>query len=482
MTLLVTLLATFLVKDVVPQPIYAADTSLVNLYYTAWEMAQDQIRHDSGLASPVYMDEGCMDKNGPKTIWIWDTALMSLYCKYAPDYFPGVESLRNFYAPILDDKPSPLSIHHPDNPPLFAWVEYENFKFTADRHHLDTLFLRDKYLQRYYDYFNNLDNTTKFGFKHRPVALENCGIGFKWSGNQSGMDNTPRARVGEILWVDAISQQALAALYISRLADQCSDRKTAKIFRKEYLRLKDIVNKYYWDDEDGCYYDIHLADSSVTKILTVGSFWPMMAEIPSMDQARRMASFALADNRLGGEYPWKSLNAEDPDYFAAGGKYWCGGIWLPTAYMGIKALEKYGFRSLADQTAERLLNQMNRTYLNYEPHSIWECYNPSADTPANSKRKPVVRKDFCGWSALGPISLFIENIIGIYEVDAVKRIVKWNIHHEFEHGLKNLKFGDINADMIYSDGEIKITTNKQFTLIVGNKKFRVKSGVSTLKL
>ena len=74
-------------------------------------------------------------------------------------------------------------------------------------------------------------------------------------------------------------------------------------------------------------------------------------------------------------------------------------------------------REKAHQTAEGLLAQMNRTYRNYEPHSIWECYSPTADKPANGKKKPVVRKDFCGWSALGPISLFIENVIGIYEIE-----------------------------------------------------------------
>ena len=214
MFFLFSFLLTFVVPDVVPQPVYSADTSLVSLYYKAWDMAKEHIRHEPGLSSPTYMDEGCMDKSGPKTIWIWDTAFMTLFCKYAPAYFPGVESLRNFYCPILDGSASHLRIHHPDNPPLFAWAEYENYKFTADRCHLDSLLLKDKYLQRYFDYFNNLDETTQFNFKFRPVKLKNCGIGFKWSGNQSGMDNTPRNRDGEILWIDAISQQALSALYI----------------------------------------------------------------------------------------------------------------------------------------------------------------------------------------------------------------------------------------------------------------------------
>ena len=482
MILSLLLATTLTIQEVVPQPVYAADPSLVELYYKAWELADEHIRYDEGLACPRYMDEGCKDGDGPGTIWIWDTAFMSLFCKYAPAYFPGIASLRNFYEPILDGRASPLRIHHPDNPPLFAWVEYDNYKFTADKAHLDSMVLVNRYLQRYYDYFNTLKPGRELSFGHQPIALKRQGKGFEWSGNPSGMDNTPRDRDGAILWVDAISQQALSALYISRIAEICSDPGTAKRFRKEYEQLKRIINKYYWDDTDGCYYDIRIKDLKPTGILTPASFWPMIAEIPDSLQALRMAEYALDPQRLGGEYPWKSLSAEDPDYYADGGKYWCGAIWLPTAYMGIKALEKYGMRERANQTAELLLAQMNRTYRDYEPHTIWECYSPTADKPANGKKKPIVRKDFCGWSALGPISLFIENIIGIYEVDASRGIVKWDIHHDFEHGIRKLRFGETVTDLVYRDGVILVSSNAPYTLYAGGRTFAVKAGDSVLKL
>lgn len=466
------------IKSLVPEPIYDGNKELVELYYKAWESASRHIMHTPGMPAEKYMDEGCMDGFGPQTIWIWDTAFMSLFCKYAPQHFPGVESLNNFYEPILDSRTCPLRIHHPDNPPLFAWVEYDYNKFTDDRQHLDSLILKNKYPQRYYQYFKSLDSGKSFGFDHQTVELKNRGIGFDWNGNPSGMDNTPRNAQGDILWIDAISQQALSALYTSRMAGLCSDRQTEDLYAKEYNRLKEIINKYYWDDRDGCYYDIYQKDSSVTRILTPASFWPMMAEIPSQEQAERMSRFALSERRLGGKRPWKTVSADSPYYAADGGRYWLGAIWLPTAYMGIKALEKYGLYDLANDTAEKLVNQMSRTYINYSPHTIWEAYNPSDDTPANGKRKPVVRPDFCGWSALGPISLFIENLIGIHEVDAREKVVRWNIQHEFRHGLKRLRFGDITTDLIYDGGKIEIMSDADYKLYINGKLFQVKSGVN----
>ena len=470
------------IKNEVPEPIYDGEKSLIELYYKAWEIADKRIMHTSGMPAARYMDEGCMDGFGPNTIWIWDTAFMSLFCKYAPQYFPGVESLRNFYEPILDNSSCPLRIHHPDNPPLFAWVEYDYNKFTNNKQHLDSLILINKYPQRYYQYFASLDETKTFSFDHQPVELKNMGIGFDWNGNPSGMDNTPRNADGDILWIDAISQQALSALYISRMAGLCSDKSTEEVYKKEYTRLKEIINTYYWDEQDGCYYDIYQKDSSVTRILTPASFWPMMAEIPSQEQAERMSKFALSDTRLGGGRPWKTVSADSPYYAGDGGRYWLGAIWLPTAYMGIKSLEKYGLHDLANDTAENLVNQINRTYINYSPHTIWEAYNPSDDTPANGKRKPVVRPDFCGWSALGPISLFIENLIGIHDVNAEQKTVRWNIHHNFRHGLKKLKFGDIITDLIYDDGHIEVVSNDDYTLYVNDKTFSIRSGINHFEI
>ena len=78
------------------------------------------------LPQSPYIDEAFWND----TIWIWDTAFMVLFCRYAPDVCPGVESLNNFYVPLLDknieEGTFPLNIQHPDNPPLFAWAEYDN--------------------------------------------------------------------------------------------------------------------------------------------------------------------------------------------------------------------------------------------------------------------------------------------------------------------------------------------------------------------
>jgi glycogen debranching enzyme len=301
--------------------------------------------------------------------------------------------------------------------------------------------------------------------------------GYQWAGVQSGMDNTPR-KGG--LWIDAIAQQGLSALCISRMADRLGDKAMAQQWRLKYEAIRDTVNKLYWDETDGIYYDIDPRTLEHLKVKTPASYWPMLAEMCTPQQAARMAKLVADPDVFGGERPWTTVARNDPAFTRPDGNYWRGAIWLPTAYMGTKALEKYGYYALADDAAERLLGQMLRTYQNYQPHTIWECYSPTRDSPADHRGRRV-RPNFCGWSALGPISLFIENVLGFHVVDAQNRRVEWRLHHAQRHGIRNLRFGDVTTDILYDGhGHVTVTTNAPYTLIINGQSSPIHPGTNTL--
>ncbi|ENM5933927.1 neutral trehalase [Vibrio mimicus] len=467
-------------RETVPIPVYEKEPGYVELYWKAWELAQKKIKTQPNLPQSPYMDEALKDH----TIWIWDTTFMVLFCKYAPDVCPGVESLNNFYVPLLDNNIAPasypLNIRHPDNPPLFSWAEYDNYKFTDDTAHIDKLINETQYLQKHFEWFDNVQPGWQFESNAEQIKisakteLKKVEYGYYWGATPSGMDNTPRKRDG--LWVDAISQQALSALYISRLSREVGRQDEADKWQAQYDELKNIINTYYWDEEDGFYYDIDASNFVPLKVKTPASFWPLLAEVSSQQQAKRMLEYVLDPNTFGGDRPWVSVARNDPNFSVPDGNYWRGGIWLPTAYMATKAIEKYGYRKEADETAEKLLSHMLRTYKTYLPHTIWESYSPTRDTPAKHEGL-VVREDFCGWSALGPISLFIENILGFHTIDAQKNIVQWRLDNQSKHGIKRLKFGATETDILYDgDHEIKVKSNKAYTLVVNGVALKIKPG------
>ncbi len=492
-------------KKSVPVPVFDERPEYLEFYDRAWELAHAHVLEIPGMPQTPYMDEACSIAD----IWIWDTCFMMFFCKYAPDVFPGIETLNNFYKPILEKASLPMvqindpegktrfkhgewiqiHLHIPDNPPLFAWAEYSYALMTGDKAHLKELMLEKKYPQRYFEF---LENLTEPGFKDTYTRAPTCWVkkenGYLWEGGRSGMDNTPRGRVGgkaqaerpnhpDMLWVDAISQQGLSALFISKIAEILDEPAMAARWLSVYESFKKKVNELYWDENDGIYYDIHGITLEKMKCLTPASFWPMLAFMPDQERAERMCKIVTDPALLGGVVPWPTIARNDLDFCGEDGQYWRGAIWLPTAYMGIKSLENYGKFKLANDCARRIMEHMYRTYVDFEPHTIWECYSPEHHRPSKH-RTDQVRPDFCGWSALGPISLFIENIIGITGANAFENTVTWHLPETIKGaiGVRNYSFGDTVTDIVYKDGVIETVSNAPYTLIVDGVSYAVPAG------
>ena len=151
----------------------------------------------------------------------------------------------------------------------------------------------------------------------------------------------------------------------------------------------------------------------------------------------------------------------------------------------MKGMEKYGYYNEAYDTARKILDHMLETYNKYEPHTIWECYSPTTCTPATTtKGSGVVRPDFCGWSALGPISIYIEFVLGFHTVNAFTRTVEWEKPTEFsgEIGIRNLRFGDVVTDIVASGNVCHVTANAPYLLKINGKTYRIPTGESSFSL
>ncbi len=499
-------------RKYIPVPIYDARPEYIDLYYKAWEIAHMHVRNIEGMPQDPYMDEAFCDTQ----LWIWDTCFMSLFCKFAPEVFPGVETFKNFYEVLYDGRslpkvipserepewtgaipgvPSDIYIHIADNPPLFAWGEYENALISADTEHIKDILYNKKYLEKHYEWIEGLKSSETPRGVMSPTCLISEELGYRWEGGRSGMDNTPRGRDRamngkerpnnpSMLWIDAICQQALSAHIMEKLYLTVNDTENAEIWSGRYREKKDIINKYYWNAEDGFYYDIDVNTHEHYKVKTIASFWTLICGAASRDQAKALLSHIEDPESFGGAVPLISLARSDRDYLPDG-RYWRGGLWLPTAYMTLKGLSMYSFSREARAASMKIIDHMLKTYNEFEPHTIWECYAPEAAAPARvANNSEFARPDFCGWSALGPISIFIEYILGFSYINAFDGVVEWNIHDELEGalGIKNLRFGDTVTDITAKDGECTVVSNKPYTLKINGVSFSVKEGRDRFKI
>ena len=499
-------------KEYIPLPVCEQFPEYESFYFKAWELSRAHVKSIEGMPQSPYMDEGFCDTQ----IWIWDTCFMSLFCKFAQEVFPGVESFKNFYEVLFHGKTLPavipskdepswtgatpnvpfhIQVHIADNPPLFAWAEYENALIHGNKEYIKELLYQKQSLQRQYEWLENLKEK-----KRLPnVNAETCWIseasGYKWDCGRSGMDNTPRGRTEaraekerpnnpDMLWIDAICQQALSAKAISDLFKLVEDTTQANEWNSKYLEKKHLVNSLYWNNEDKFYYDIDCRDYSPYKVRTIASYWALTSQIANQEQAKEMLSYLLDEEDFGGKLPLVSLSRKDAD-FEKTGKYWRGSVWLPTAYAALKGVANYGYYKEAHFIAHNLFKHMLKTFQDYEPHTIWECYSPTNYAPAKqTNNKSDVRPDFCGWSALGPISIYLEYVLGFHNINAFEKTVEWEKPSTFEGniGVRNLRFGNVVTDIIANKDICTVTSNQAYTLKINGVAFTIKPGENIFKL
>lgn len=461
-------------KEQLPLPVLDEAPEFLELYFKAWEFAWDHVYEQEGMPQSPYLDEGFADS----TIWIWDTCFMVHFCKYAPDLYPGIQSLDNFYVPLHDGKSIPVSIQHPDNPPLFAWTEYEYYKFTGDDGRLRKILVDKEYLLKHYDFLETVKSGTelKSGF-NCAIYWQKDEYGYQWRGCPNGMDNTPRGRGKheDIYWVDALSQQILSAHHIALLADAIDEVEISAEYQKKADKLQKLLQTYYWDQQDGTFYDINRKDLTHCKVKTPASYWPLLADACSKEQAVRMLEHLNNPDIYADAMPWPTVSKDDPAY-DLGGAYWNGSSWLPTTYMVAKGLQRFGHFDDAHKAAYKVLQKMYQTYVDVEPHTIWECYKPEDAEPALNEHGTLVRPDFCGWSALGPIAMLIEQVIGIHDVDAQNKTVKWESRLKSRHGIKRFKFSNITTSLIIDGTKLSVSSDGEFTLILNGSKYEIKEG------
>ncbi|MCK4401512.1 hypothetical protein KAW08_04330 [bacterium] len=468
-------------KLAVPAPFIEGKEPWIELYYFAWECAFKHIRYYEGLPSPYYMGEGCTDV--PKTVFQWDTCFMTLFTKYAPEVFPGIESLDNFYDTQRGDGYISLAHQidtHEDtygkkiNPPLYAWVEWEYFVYTGDSSRLKRIF---PILVRYFDWIK------------RNRRRENGIYWFEGTGS-TGMDNSPRAYQesttgGEIGWIDLTCQQSLSSMYLAMIAKNLGLGDMADRFNQEYNQISDIVNRWMWNERTSFYYDVFLGEENVVSCMTVAGYWPLISKVAPEQRAKAMVKHLKDKTKFMRLHMVPTLAYSDPNYREDGG-YWVGGVWPPTNYMIVRGLVSYGFDDLAAEIAQNHIANMRMVFDEFSPATIWECYAPDLKEPAKShgkRRDLYVRKDFVGWGGLGTIAMLIENIIGI-TINVPENKLYWRINLCQEHGIKNLNFKNKLVSLYCQSREdrkgtarLRISSEIGFTLCVSlndeSKEFHV---------
>lgn len=424
------------VKNSLPQPLWENHNDYIDCYWKAWEIAFSNLRKPKEGTGFVtnYIDaafNGC--------IFMWDSAFMLMFGKYADRIFKFQKTLDNFYShqhvdgficrQIEEETGCDIFARHDPastGPEVLAWCEWDYFLNFGDKERLKRVYpCLVAYHQWMQEHFTWRDGT------------------YFSSGYGCGMDNCPRLDEkyhvcyshGHMIWVDACMQELNACNILIKMSEILDRKEFVAELTKERDKLFKVINEKLWDEKTKFYYDLK-DDDTFNGVKHIGAFWSLLAKCVPEDRKDDFIAHLDNENEFKTIHRVPTLSKDHEEYNPAGG-YWCGSVWSPTNYMVLKGLDGYGKYNLSHEIAVSHLKAVVDVFKNRG--TLFENYAPELVDGRFDKGSSSM-PNFVGWTGLSPISIMFEYVFGI-KPDAASNKITWHINLLEKHGVEKYPFG-----------------------------------------
>lgn len=426
-------------KQLLPEPFWAGHESALSCYWKVWELAFRNLKLPNpanGFVSP-YIDTAF---NG--NLFLWDSAFILMFCRYASRAFNFQQTLDNFYCKQHPDGFICREIRQSDGsdcfkrfdppatgPEVLPWAEWEYYQNFGDRERLAHVFPALLAYHQWMRHYRTWQDGTYWA-----------------TGWACGMDNQPRLSIhrgvnaadgpvewwdhDHMTWIDATFQAMFSAQILARMADVL-DLEESVALNQEWKMLAETANRTLWNEEIGFYVD-RFADGTLSTVKTIGAFWSLLAGGIPQDRFERMMNYMNDPHTFNRPHRVPTLSADHPDYNPAGG-YWRGSVWAPTNYMVLRGLTANGMHDLAHEIGLNHHEQVVRVF--EQTGTLWENY-----APEKPDRGSTSAPEFVGWTGLPPTAVLFEYVFGLRPDVPMNRIT-WDVRLLEEFGVRQYPFG-----------------------------------------
>jgi len=190
-----------------------------------------------------------------------------------------------------------------------------------------------------------------------------------WESGQDDLPNwdeasfSPETGTLTMNCVDLNSLYALDAWCLAQIANILNNKSDYEKYLGEYEKMKELINKNLWNENEGFYFDRYWDGRFSTK-KAASSFYPLLARIPDENRALRMLKRLLNPREFWGDYVIPSISRDDPAFKDQ--QYWRGTIWPPTNYLVYQGLKAYGFDAVASDYAAKSSTLFLRSWENFQ--------------------------------------------------------------------------------------------------------------------
>ena len=143
-----------------------------------------------------------------------------------------------------------------------------------------------------------------------------------------------------------------------------------------------------------------------------------------------------------------------------------------TTLLSLKGLRAIGQYDLAHEIAFNHVTNVCETFARTD--TLWENYAPETAVPGEP-----ARPDYVGWTGLTPISILLEDVIGL-SVDWPLRRVTWDrrLDTNGRYGVRSYPLGQKGTLTILGDRErVTIKTDVSFTLTIRDEEQHLQTAV-----
>lgn len=277
-------------------------------------------------------------RSRPDSEWLAKTLpLIEKFYYYwtVPPHFNQATGLSRYYD--LGDGPAP-EVEFSERDPE-GRTHYERVK-----HHLVTAEVMSYDKRLYYD--EELDALTALAYKGDRSMRE------------SGFDPTDRFGA---LNLDVIHyapvclnvllyrmEQDLAECY-----DLLGDVTSRDVWRQRAAESAELIDRYFWNEEAGLYFDYHLRDEKQRHYPFLTTFWPLWAGLSTAEQAAKVRDNLPLFLKDGGLQTSLRVTGEQWDAPFA---------WAPLQLFAVDGLERYGYHEEAAEVARRFISMTARCF------------------------------------------------------------------------------------------------------------------------
>jgi len=176
-------------------------------------------------------------------------------------------------------------------------------------------------------------------------------------------------------------------LSIAKAAAITNNEELQKSFEEKSAKRKEAIEKYFYSEQDGWYYDFIIDKNELSKQKTIAGITPFFFNIPSKEKIDKAASILKNDFLKDGGVVTTLINTEQQWDWPNG--------WAPLQWIAIKGLENYEQRELAAELAHRWSMLNIKVYRN--TGKLMEKYNV-IDTHLTAGGGEYPSQDGFGWT------------------------------------------------------------------------------------